>query len=242
MYFERKYGEAGSIGGIPLIEAGAVDYKINPTLAAGDVKISKDDGAFVNLATLPTVTPSGDTSVKIVLSAPELECKRAVIRFVDSATKEWEDQEIIIETFGHASSQHPNKGGAYALEANVELHVSNSINNTIPLYERAEGTLTADGTEQTIYEVTPTVTLVPDSITMSLSNMAEGDTITINMYAKLKSGGAYELIDTDDYIGAKDIPAINITGQPNRYGWKVTLQQTAGTFRGFDWERYTLTT
>ena len=129
-----------------------------------------------------------------------------------------------------------------AIEANVELHVSNAINNTIPLYERTDGTLTADGTEQIIYEVTPTVTLVPDSITMSLLNMAADDAVTINMYAKLKSGGSYELIDTQDYGNIKDIPVINITGQPNRYGWKVTLQQTAGINRDYDWERYTLTT
>lgn len=129
-----------------------------------------------------------------------------------------------------------------ALEANVELHVANAINNTIPLHVRSDGTLVADGTEQTIYEVTPTVTLVPDSITMSMSNMASGDSTIIRMYAKLKSGGAYELIDSKTYRNAKDIPAINITGQPNRYGWKVTLQQTEGTNRSYDWERYTLTT
>jgi len=129
-----------------------------------------------------------------------------------------------------------------AIEANAELHVSNAINNTIPLYERTDGTLTADGTEQTVYEVTPSVILVPDSITMSLINMVADDSVTINMYAKLKSGGAYELIDTQDYGNVKDIPAINITGQPNRYGWKVTLQQTVGINKDYDWERYTLTT
>ncbi len=243
MYFERKYGEAGIVGGIPLIAAGVVDYKINPTLAVGDIQISKDDGAFINLATLPTVTPAGETSIKISLSASEMTCKRAAIRFIDqTATKKWEDQEILIETVGHASAQHPNKDWAYALEANVELHVSNAINNTIPLYERTDGTLTADGTEQIIYEVTPTVTLVPDSITMSAANLVGGDAITLRMYAKLKSGGSYELIDSQVYSGAKTIPAINITGQPNRYGWKVTLEQTAGTNRDYDWERYTLTT
>lgn len=243
MNFERKYGEAGIISGIPLITAGAVDYKTNPTLAAGDVQISKDDGAFTNLATLPTVTPSGETSVKISLSAAELTCKRAAIRFIDqTGTKEWEDQEIIIETYGHASAQHPNVGWAFALEANVELHVSNAINNTIPLYERTDGTLTADGTEQIIYEVTPTVTITPDSITMSLANMVANDRTIIRMYAKMKSGGSYELIDSQVYTDGKTIPAINITGQPNRYGWKVTLEQTAGVDKDYDWERYTLTT
>lgn len=107
MSMKRKYGVAGVISGIPLYKAGSANYISNPTLAVGDVKISKDDAAFVNLATLPTVTPSGDISVKITLSASELTCQRAVIRFVDqSATKEWEPRTVIIEIYGAASAQH----------------------------------------------------------------------------------------------------------------------------------------
>ena len=39
--------------------------KANPTLAAGDVKISKDGGAFPNLTTLPTVTPAAGAAVQV---------------------------------------------------------------------------------------------------------------------------------------------------------------------------------
>lgn len=98
--FIRKYNAVATIDGISLVTRGALDLKSNPTLAAGDVKISKDGGAFTNLTTLPTVAPSGDTSVQIALSAAELSCKRAVIRFRDqTAPKEWEDQIIAIETY-----------------------------------------------------------------------------------------------------------------------------------------------
>ena len=146
------------------------------------------------------------------------------------------------ETGFPQSVDNDTKISAAALEANVELHVSNAINNTIPLYERTDGTLPADGTEQIIYEVTPSVTITPDSITMSLANMVANDRTIIRMYAKMKSGGSYELIDSQVYTDDKTIPAINITGQPNRYGWKVTLEQTAGVDKNYDWERYTLTT
>lgn len=106
--FRRQYGVADIIDGVVLITRGAVDFKSNPTLASGDVTISKDGGAFANLTTLPAVTPASGTSVRVSVSAAELQCKRAVIRFIDqTATKEWEDQEIIIETEGSPDAQHP---------------------------------------------------------------------------------------------------------------------------------------
>ena len=106
MAFLRTYGAAGMIDGVPLITRGAMDYKANPTLATGDVMISKDGGAFANITTLPAVTPSGGTSVLVSLSAIETQAKHIAVRFIDQTSpKEWEDQEIIIETFGHASAQ-----------------------------------------------------------------------------------------------------------------------------------------
>lgn len=104
--FLRKYGVAATIDGIPLIARGVVDYKNNPALVAGDVQISKDGGTYANITTLPVVTPAGGTSIRIDLSAAEMQAARIVVRFVDqTATKEWEDQEIIVETFGNISAQ-----------------------------------------------------------------------------------------------------------------------------------------
>ena len=106
MAFLRTYGAAGTIDGVPLITRGAMDYKANPTLATGDVQISKDGGAFANITTLPVVTPSGGTSILVSLSAIETQAKHIAVRFIDQTSpKEWEDQEIIIETFGNASAQ-----------------------------------------------------------------------------------------------------------------------------------------
>jgi len=107
MIIPLKYGTADVVQGIPLMEAGTPDYKVNPTLAAGDVKISKDGGALANLATLPAVTPAGSTDVKITVSVAETQCKQGVITFIDQTSpKEWENNRIIFHTFGHASAQH----------------------------------------------------------------------------------------------------------------------------------------
>jgi hypothetical protein len=101
----RKYGVATTIL-FPLIDRGAQDFESTPvTFAAGDVKISKDEGAFANIGTLPTHEGNGMYSVP--LTATEAQAARIMITVIDqTATKEWEDQAEIIETYGNASGQH----------------------------------------------------------------------------------------------------------------------------------------
>lgn len=70
-------------------------FVVNPTIAAGDFTISKDDGGFVNLANLPVVTPAGSQRVKIDLNAAEMNATRISILGVDAAGNQWND--ILIE-------------------------------------------------------------------------------------------------------------------------------------------------
>jgi hypothetical protein len=79
--------------------ANAGSLKSNPTIAAGDFKISKDGGAFANLATLPAVTPASGIGVKIELSSTEMNCDSVFIYWVDQTSpKEWADGWISIPT------------------------------------------------------------------------------------------------------------------------------------------------
>ena len=101
----NKYNTAATIEGVTLITRGALDFKSTPTLAVGDVLISKDGGTFNNITTLPTVTPAANTSVQVVLSATEMSAKEIVVRFVDqTGPKEWEDFVLKLRTYGHASA------------------------------------------------------------------------------------------------------------------------------------------
>lgn len=72
--------------------------QVNPTLAAGDVQISKDGGAFANLTTLPAVTPAAGRAVKVDLSATEMTADNVVVQFVDAAGAEWCDLFVGIQT------------------------------------------------------------------------------------------------------------------------------------------------
>ncbi|MGH7510889.1 MAG: hypothetical protein ACREMZ_15660 [Gemmatimonadales bacterium] len=78
-----------------------VDAKLlqaNPTLAAGDVKIAKDDGAPADLATLPVVDADFTKRIKVVLSATEMTADNVTILFSDAAGAEWADLMINIQT------------------------------------------------------------------------------------------------------------------------------------------------
>lgn len=70
----------------------------NPTLAAGDVKVSTDGNALTNLDTLPDVDPDASYFVKVTVSATEMNGDNIVILFHDAAGDEWCDLMINIQT------------------------------------------------------------------------------------------------------------------------------------------------
>jgi hypothetical protein len=74
-------------------------FKSNPTLAAGDVKISKDEGSLANLATLPSVAPASSKLVAVELTGTEMDADKVTIIFSDQTDPpEWADLSITILT------------------------------------------------------------------------------------------------------------------------------------------------
>lgn len=72
-------------------------FQTSVTLAAGDVQVSKDGGAFSNITSLPTEISS--TGVLIVaLTATEMNADRITVRFHDAAGDEWKDRLVNIFT------------------------------------------------------------------------------------------------------------------------------------------------
>lgn len=101
----RKYGEATTIL-FPLIDRGQQDFESTPvTFASGDTQVSKDEGAFANTGSNPA--HEGNGMYSLALTATEMEAARLSITLIDqTATKEWEDQAVIISTYGNASAEH----------------------------------------------------------------------------------------------------------------------------------------
>lgn len=99
VYYAR-YGTAFDLQGYQLVDRATGQYKTAPTLAVGDFKLEKDGGTAANLTTLPTVTPAAGSSIKLSFSATEMQCQQAVLRMVDAAGAEWNDDCIHIFTVG----------------------------------------------------------------------------------------------------------------------------------------------
>ena len=72
--------------------------QVNPTLAAGDVKVAIDDGAPANLVTLPVVDAGFTKRVKVSLSTDEMNGDNISIIFSDAAGGEWCDLIVNIQT------------------------------------------------------------------------------------------------------------------------------------------------
>lgn len=98
------YGAAWTLHGYQLVDRGTGQYKVTPTLAAGDFKVEKDGGAAANLATLPSVAPAAGSSISISFSATELQCSQLTLRMVDAAGAEWNDDCIHVFTVGNPSA------------------------------------------------------------------------------------------------------------------------------------------
>ena len=100
----RKYGQAATIL-FPLVDRGLQDFDVSPpTFATGDVKIIKDEGAAANTTNLPAHEGNGIYS--LALTATEMQAARIAITIIDTAPKSWEDQAVIIDTYGNASAEH----------------------------------------------------------------------------------------------------------------------------------------
>ena len=73
-------------------------FQVNPTIAAGDFQVSIDGGALNNLATLPVVSPAGDTIVAVALAAVETNGDAITVKWSDVAGGEWCDGGMVIYT------------------------------------------------------------------------------------------------------------------------------------------------
>lgn len=81
-----------------LVSQSTGQFQVNPTIAAGDFKVSIDGGALANLATLPAVTPAGSRMVKFTLSTSEMNGDNVTVVGADAAGSEWDEIIVNIQT------------------------------------------------------------------------------------------------------------------------------------------------
>jgi hypothetical protein len=95
------------------------------------------------------------------------------------------------------------------------------------------GTQTAVvGTEHTLYNPTTNKFF---TAYVDLANMVANDIVELRIYLIAKAAGAYRQYYVQTYTDVQLNPLIYIAPLPSDIGYKLTLKQTAGTARTFDW-------
>jgi hypothetical protein len=107
-----------------------------------------------------------------------------------------------------------------------------------------QGTQTATvGTEHTIKDDTTYSGSVLDAY-VDLANMQAGDVVELRIYVKLRTistlHAIYYATYADEQIdeGNYKLPVVYIPGITEPAEWKLTLKQTTGTGRAYDWIVY----
>jgi hypothetical protein len=117
MEIQRQYNTATTVL-FPLVDRGSDDFESTPvTFSAADTQISKDEGTFANTGSTPA--HEGNGMYSLALTATEMSAARIMITCIDSATKTWEDQAVLIATYGNSSAQHPS-----ILDTDMSDHVA----------------------------------------------------------------------------------------------------------------------
>lgn len=106
---------------------------------------------------------------------------------------------------------------------------------------QASGTLASAtiNTEFVLADLTPALTYVG---TVDLSGMLAGDTVALNIYVKVLTGGTLKSVYNQVFAGvqpAGSIVAVSLP-VPSPFEWKFTLTQTAGTARSYDYNALSL--
>lgn len=100
--------------------------------------------------------------------------------------------------------------------------------------EHSSGTLTADGTEQTIFEE-QNVGSYEGYI--DLEKMVDGDKVTLCEYIDLLGSSGYKKYQNEAYSGPQEFPIVYIIPKPGG-PLKITLQQAQGSYKQFDYKFY----
>lgn len=165
-YVLKKYGTA-TVVVFPLVDAGAVDFEATPvTHAAGDTKISKDEGAFAN--TTNAFAHEGNGIYSLALTATEMQAATIVVTIIDQGTKAFEDQAIIIDTYGNASAEHAFDLDVATQDVNVAQISADSAaaDNLEAMFDNTGYTASNStiGTVTNLTNANPTVAQIADGV------------------------------------------------------------------------------
>lgn len=174
----RRFNTATTIN-FPLIDFGATDFEATPvTFAAGDTQISIDEGVFANTTNNPA--HEGRGSYSLALTAAEMQGERIIISVIDqTATKLWEDQEVLIWT-GFSGQIEANQGIVIGEVDSATLTPSQTVFEAFRLSPNVTEEATADhyNNRNILFTSGALLGVMTDITDYSLTNSKERFTVT----------------------------------------------------------------
>ncbi len=149
----------------------------------------------------------------------------------------------ILNGYGQGGFSIGFNGGFDVYSSDVRAQVEdiqdtvNDIDAAILTLTETGGTLTTDGTEQTVWTNNAPVGLfTPKKFFIDFTAQTAAETVLIREYYRIKLGGNYIEYNETSYAGLQD-PDLKIHNlSDNRYGIKVTAEKTGGANKTYDWE------
>jgi len=238
----RKYGVEATIP-FSLFEVDGIDLRVDAVYAAGDVKITKDEGAEAN--TTNSFTDEG-SKYSIVLTATEMQAARISLIFIDqTGTKVWLDTDIEIETYGNASAQH-----AFDLDTAIQDVNMTQISGDSAAADNLEATYdgtgyTDDAAPATQSQVgslsigSAAISVQAESYvlttgTQTVGTVASTETLDALYHTHTDSAGALDLYYQFDVGGSGTAVEVGITGYLN--GSNDTILVQAYDWDGATWD------
>lgn len=71
---------------------------------------------------------------------------------------------------------------------------------------------------------------------VDLSSLLGGDTVTVREYISIVTPVSYAKYAEKEISGPLDLSILSLATKPSKYGVKVTLQQSSGTYRTIPWQ------
>lgn len=191
--------------------------QVNPTIAAGDFKVSIDGGALANLATLPAVTPAGSTMVKFSLSAGEMNGDNITVVCLDAAGAEWCDVTFTLQTVARQMADlcFPTTSGR-----SLDVTATGGAGIDWSNVEAPTTTLNLSGT---------TIKTATDVATATTAIQADTDDIQARLPAALTAGGNMKA----DALAWNALATVELPLVPTTAGRKLDV--SAGGEAGLDW-------
>jgi len=112
-----------------------------------------------------------------------------------------------------------------------------AIVNAQQILNETGGTITTDGTEQTVYiNNDPAGVYSPEIVKVDFTNQTATESVILREYYRLNAGGGLIMQDEVIFAGVQNPLIKNIELDPNRFGIHVTIEKSAGTNRDYDYE------